>query len=177
MAPRESGIRPPNDRLSHPSRRDLLAGIAVGTAAVTAGGVLTSPPASARTRTGPVTLDEFMDLSRILTDNEFSLEDEPGALYLASLVNAPAFDTPLRALVQATVRADRAPTTFSQVLRRGALASDAVARTAQQILVLWYSGLVNGRTADYLEALAWESLPFAVPPSTKLGFPKWNEAP
>ena len=43
--------------------------------------------------------------------------------------------------------------------------------------MLWYSGLVDGRTADYLEALAWQALPFAEPPSTKIGFPKWNEAP
>ena len=75
------------------------------------------------------------------------------------------------------MRADREPRTFTDVIRSGALRSDAAARTAQQILVLWYSGLVNDRTADYLEALAWESLPFPKPPSTELGFSKWDEAP
>ena len=110
-------------------------------------------------------------------DNEFSLDDGPGALYLASLVADPAFNAPLRQLVQDTVRADREPRTFDDVVRSGALRSDAAARTAQQILVLWYSGLVNDRTADYLEALAWESLPFPKPPSTELGFSKWDEAP
>ena len=115
--------------------------------------------------------------SNILTDEEFSLDDEPGALYLASLVRDPAYNDPLRQLVQDTVRADRVPRTFNAVVRRGALRSEAAARTAQQVLVLWYSGLVDGRTADYLEALAWQSLPFAEPPSTKIGFPKWDEAP
>jgi hypothetical protein len=156
----------------------VLAGFAAGTLTVAAGSILASPPAgAATTRTGPVTLDEFMDLSRILTDNEFSLDDEPGALYLASLVADPAFDAALRQLVQDTVRANQQPKTFNDVLRSGALRSDAAATTAQQILVLWYSGLVNGRTADYLEALAWESLPFPKPPSTELGFSKWDEAP
>jgi hypothetical protein len=176
MALQESAVRGLDDRTSHPNRRELLAGLAAGTLTVATSGVLASAPASAAT-TRPVTLDEFMELSRILTDNEFSLEDEPGALYLASLAADPAFSAPLRQLVQDTVRADREPRTFTDVIRSGALRSDAAARTAQQILVLWYSGLVNDRTADYLEALAWESLPFPKPPSTELGFSKWDEAP
>ena len=154
------------------------------TTVVTAEGMLSiSPPttaeapASAATRTGPVTLDEFMELSRILTDREFSLDDEPGALYLASLVANPTFAAPLRQLVQDTVRAASEPRTFDEVVRRGALDSKEAAETARQILVLWYSGLVNDRTADYLEALAWETLSFPKPPSTELGFSKWDEAP
>jgi len=177
MAPQESVLRRSTTRVSHPSRRDLLAGLAAGTLTVAAGDILTSSPARATTPGGPVTLDEFMDLSRILTDNEFSLDDEPGALYLASLVADPSFTVPLRRLVQDTVRAARQPETFDDLLRSGALRSDGAATTAQQILVLWYSGLVNDRTADYLEALALQSLPFPKPPSTKLGFSKWDEAP
>jgi hypothetical protein len=173
----ESALRTSGEPPSHPRRRELLAALAAGTLSVAAGGVLTSAPASAATRTGPVTLDEFMELSRILTDREFSLDDEPGALYLASLVANPTFAAPLRQLVQDTVRAAREPSTFDEVVRSGALNSDAAAKTAQQILVLWYSGLVNDRTADYLEALAWETVPFAKPPSTELGFSKWDEAP
>jgi len=172
-----SHVRDLDDPTSQPSRRQVLAALAGGTLTVAAGGLLTAPPATAETRPGPVTLDEFMDLSRILTDNEFSLDDEPGALYLASLVADPTFSAALRQLVQDTVRAHPEPDTFDDVLRSGALRSLAAARTAQQILVLWYSGLVNDRTADYLEALAWESLPFPKPPSTELGFSKWDEAP
>ncbi len=177
MALHESALRMSDAPTSHPRRRELLAALAAGTLTVAAGGVLSPAPASAATRTGPVTLDEFMELSHILTDREFSLDDEPGALYLAALVADPAFDAPLRQLVQATVRAQREPRTFNEVVRSGALRSDAAARTAQQILVLWYSGLVNDRTADYLEALAWETLSFPKPPSTELGFSKWDEAP
>ncbi len=177
MAPRESALRGFTKHTSRPSRRDLLAGLAAGTLTVAAGGISTSSPASAAPPGGPVTLDEFMRLSRILTDNEFSLRDEPGSLYLASLVVDPDFDVPLRQLVQDTVRAADPPETFDEVLRSGALRSEAAAKTAQQILVLWYSGLVNDRTADYLEALAWQAVPFAKPASTKLGFPKWGEAP
>lgn len=177
MALQESAFRSSGTRASYPRRRELLAALAAGTLTVAAGGILTSAPASAATRTGPVTLAEFMELSRILTDREFSLDDEPGALYLAALVADPAFAAPLRQLVQDTVRAAREPSTFNEVVRSGALRSDAAARTAQQILVFWYSGLVNDRTADYLEALAWETLPFPKPPSTPLGFSKWDEAP
>ncbi|HEU5454095.1 MAG TPA: hypothetical protein VFU85_00265, partial [Nocardioides sp.] len=67
--------------------------------------------------------------------------------------------------------------TFAQVLASGALDDDANAATAQQILNYWYSGLVNDRTADFLEALAWESQDFATPPSTELGFPDWDKRP
>jgi Membrane bound FAD containing D-sorbitol dehydrogenase len=177
MASQESALRTSGDRMSHPRRRELLAALAAGTLTVASGAVLSSAPAIAATLPRTVTLDEFMELSRVLTDNEFSLDDEPGALYLTSMVADPEFNAPLRQLVQDTVRADREPRTFNDVLRSGALRRDDAARTAQQILVLWYSGLVDDRTADYLEALAWESLPFPKPPSTELGFSKWDEAP
>ncbi len=177
MALNESALLRSDAPMSYPRRREVLAALAAGTLTVAAGGVLNPAPATAATRIPPVTLDEFMELSRILTDREFSLDDEPGALYLAALVADPAFNAPLRQLVQDTVRAAREPRTFDEVLRSGALRTDAAARTAQQILVLWYSGLVNDRTADYLEALAWETVPFAKPPSTELGFSKWDEAP
>ena len=177
MAPHASRHGGLDDRTSHVNRRELLAALAAGTLTAASGGILTAAPASAATPARPVTLDEFMELSRILTDNEFSLDDGPGAMYLASLVADPAFNAPLRQLVQDTVRAAREPRTFNDVVRSGALRTDSAARTAQQILVLWYSGLVDDRTADYLEALAWESLPFPKPPSTELGFSKWDEAP
>ncbi|WP_107766007.1 sugar dehydrogenase complex small subunit [Nocardioides terrigena] len=172
-----SDVRALEAALPLASRRELLVGLASGTLVMAGADLLSPASAGAATRTGPVTLDEFMELSEILTDDEFSLDDEPGALYLASLVRDPAYNDPLRQLVQDTVRADRVPRTFNAVVRRGALRSEAAARTAQQVLVLWYSGLVDGRTADYLEALAWQSLPFAEPPSTKIGFSKWDEAP
>ena len=177
MALNESALRRPDAPPSHLRRRELLVALAAGTLTVASGGVITVAPASAATPAGPVTLDEFMELSDILTDREFSLDDEPGAVYLASLVADPAFDAPLRQLVQDTARAQKMPSTFDEVVRSGALRSDAAARTAQQILVLWYSGLVNDRTADYLEALAWETLSFPKPPSTPVGFSKWDEAP
>ena len=177
MALQESALPALDGHTSHLNRRELLAALAAGTLTAASGSVLTSTPASAATPPRPVTLDEFMELSRILTDNEFSLEDEPGALYLASLVADPTFNAELRQLVQNTVRASREPKTFNDVVASGALRTDTAAMTAQQILVLWYSGLVNDRTADYLEALAWESLSFPKPASTPLGFSKWDEAP
>jgi hypothetical protein len=124
--------------------------------------------------TGPVTLDEFMELSEALTDNEFSLRDEVGAQYLAALDPAD-----ITKLVQATVRAGD-PKTFNAILGSGALNDPTNAATARQVLVYWYSGLVSDRTADYLEALAWESLrdgDLAVVSSTPLGFPDWDERP
>jgi Membrane bound FAD containing D-sorbitol dehydrogenase len=177
MTTRTSDARALEAAVPPTSRRELLVGLASGTLVMAGADILSPAPADAAPRTGPVTLDEFMRLSRILTDNEFSLDDEPGALYLASLVADPTYAAPLRQLVQDTVRAARQPQTFNAVIRSGALRTEEAARAAQQVLVLWYSGLVDGRTADYLEALAWETLPFAKPASTPLGFPKWDEAP
>ena len=159
-----------------PTRRELLGGLAAGAVTIAAGG-LTAPPAGATTTTGPVTLDEFMELSDILTDNEFSLRDEVGQQYLRALRNDAAHAQTLRVLVNRTVRSDDPPQTFDEVRRSGALQDDAVAETARQILVYWYSGLVNDRTADYLEALAWETLPFTEPASTEIGFADWAELP
>lgn len=159
-----------------PTRRVVLAGFAGVAGAIAAGG-LTAPPVRAATAPGPVTLGQFMELSDILTDNEFSLRDEVGQQYLRALSSDPAHAQTLRLLVNGTVRLNRPPKTFDEVLRSGVLDDDAVAETARQILVHWYSGLVNGRTADYLEALAWETLPFAEPASTPIGFSKWDDMP
>jgi len=156
------------DRLLVPSRRQILA-MAGGAALVAA-----VPAVAQAVVTGPVTLDEFMELSEALTDNEFSLRDEVGAQYLAALDPAD-----ITKLVQATVRAGD-PKTFNAILGSGALNDPTNAATARQVLVYWYSGLVSDRTADYLEALAWESLrdgDLAVVSSTPLGFPDWDERP
>jgi hypothetical protein len=178
MAP-ENSARPGQRvyRLPSPTRREVLVGLSAGLVPVTTAGLVTGSPAAATTAAGPVTLDDFMRLSRMLTDDVAGLDDEPGALYLASLRSDPTFSGPLRQLVRDTVRQDRPPDTFNEVLASGALDANAAALTAQQILVLWYSGLVDDRTADFVEALAWTTLSFPKPPSTKLGFPKWDEAP
>jgi len=161
-----------------PTRRDVLAGIAVGAVTVTTGDLLFQP-AHATTATGPVTLDEFMDLSDILTDNEFSLREEVGSQYFAALNAEPAHVGTLQQLVQDTVRAEEEPKTFDDVLQSGALDSDAAAATAQQVLSYWYSGLIAGRedAVDYVEALAWETLEFTEPRTEKVGFPKWEDMP
>jgi hypothetical protein len=164
---------------TRPTRREVLVGIASGAALVVAWPTsfvaatdLTPPTAAGLAPTGPVTLDEFMDLSRVLTDDVEDLRDKVGAQYQAALDPAA-----LQRLVQATVRAGNPPETFNDVLRSGALNDPLNAATAQQILNYWYTGLVGDRTADYLEALAWTTLGFAVPASTKIGFPKWEERP
>ena len=149
------------------TRREVLVGIASSAVLVAVW-----PASFVEAATGSVTLDEFMDLSRVLTDDVANLRDEVGAKYQAALDPAA-----LRRLVQATVRARNPPDTFNDVLRSGALNDPVNAATAQQILTYWYTGLVGDRTADYLEALAWSTLGFAVPASTKIGFPKWEERP
>jgi hypothetical protein len=159
------------DTQLRPTRRQVLFGL-MGTAALAALPSTTTlaktPPAPT---TGPVTLDQFMNLSEALTDNEFSLRDEVGAQYQAAIDPAA-----LRKLVNATKGRDN----FNDILRSGALNDDGNALTAQQILTFWYSGLVNNKTADYLEALAWESLDdghLATVSSEPYGFPDWDEAP
>ena len=159
------------------TRRELLGGIG-GAAVLVALRPATSfakpapPPSSGSGATArPVTLDEFMELSEALTDNEFSLRDEVGAKYKAA-VDAAA----LRKLVNAA----KGRKTFNEILKSGALNDNQNALTAQQILTFWYSGLVNNTTADYLEALAWESLKdghLATVSSKPYGFPDWEDRP
>jgi hypothetical protein len=102
---------------------------------------LTPPSALGLAPTASVTLDEFMELSRILTDDVAELRDEVGAQYQAALDPAA-----LKRLVQATVRAANPPKTFNDVLRSGALNDPVNAATTQQILTYWYTGLVGDRT-------------------------------
>ena len=159
--------------LRHCSRRSVV----VSTAAV--GGALAAAPsrAEAARRTGPVILDEFLELSELLTDDVADLPEDAGAAYFAALTADPVHAGPLRSLVEAGVRAPDPPRTFAALVRRGVLDGPANAATAQRILELWYSGLLEGRTVDYLEALAWTTLDFTEPASTKIGFPKWERRP
>lgn len=153
------------------SRRRLLATAAAGTVAVTATTIAASPAAAA------VSLDDFMELSEVLTDRVAGLRDDVGAQYLAALQSDPAHAAPLERLVAVAVRPADAPDTFDQLVATGVLDDPGNARTAQQVLIYWYSGLVGDRTADYLEALAWTSQDFADPASTPLGFPDWEDRP
>lgn len=174
------------DTQLRPTRRQVLFGF-VGSAALVvldpagtfAGGKRPTPPGtssgSTRTAPRPATLAEFMDLSEALTDEEFSLRDEVGRQYFVAIDPAA-----LQKLVQATVRRNNPPRTFDEILATGALSDDQNALTAQQILTFWYSGLVNDTTADYLEALAWESLKdgdLATVSSMPYGFPDWEDRP
>ncbi len=159
------------DEILGPSRRQALA-LAGGAVLVAVLPFHAEQEAHAQVVTGPATLAEFMELSEALTDEEFSLRDEVGAQYLAALEPAA-----ITRLVQVTVRSAKPPDTFADVLRSGALDDATNAVTAQQILIYWYSGLVANSTADYLEALAWETLDFAAVASTPLGFPKWERQP
>ena len=153
------------DTQMRPTRRQVLVGLA-GSAVLVA-----LDPTSVLSATRPVTLSEFMELSRALTDNEFGLRDQVGKQYLAAIDPVA-----LRKLVNAT----KGKRTFNEILRSGALNDNGNALTAQLILTYWYSGLVNDKTADYLEALAWESLvddDLAVVSSEPYGFPKWEDRP
>jgi hypothetical protein len=159
------------------TRREVLVAFVSGAALVVAwptriAAATTVPTAVDPVLTGSVTLGEFMDLSRVLTDDAAGLRDQVGAQYQAAVDPAA-----LERLVQATVRAATPPQTFSDVLHAGALNDPLNAATTQQILTYWYTGLVGDRTADYLGALSWSTLGFAVPASTKIGFPKWEERP
>ena len=149
------------------TRRHVLIGVASSAAMFVA-------PMVVLAQSGPVTLAEFMELSEILTDNEFSLRDQVGAQYQAALPPAA-----LLKLVNATVRRPNEPRNFNDVLRSGALNDPLNALTTQQILTFWYSGLVNGRTADFIEALAWLTLEpnDTKPPTEHIGFGDWSRRP
>lgn len=154
------------------SRRSLLLGVAAGAALVAAGPVV-APRASAA-----VALDEFLTLSAVLTDEVGPLRDEPGARYLRSLSADPVHAGPLQRLVDVTVRGGDPPRTFAELLATGVLDEPGTAATAARVLELWYSGLVDGQTATYLDALAWTTIEdFAEPATSKIGFAKWSRQP
>ncbi len=154
------------------TRRALLAAAAGTGAAVAVTTVGTYPAAAA-----VVNLDEFMELSEVLTDRVGRLREEAGALYLAALQADPVHAGPLERLVAVAARADDPPDSFRALRATGVLDAQANAETARQVLVYWYSGIVGDRTAEYLDALAWGAQDFAEAPSTVLGFPKWDERP
>ena len=156
-----------------PTRRELLGAIGGAAALVVLNPFtgLTGGSGLSFAATGAVTIDEFMALSEALTDDAFDLQRSVGAQYLAALDPAA-----IRKLVDAT----KGKTTFAAILASGGLNDEKNALTAQQILTYWYSGLVNNKTADYLEAVAWQALEdddLAVVSSEKYGFPKWEDAP
>src|SRR4051812_39232309 len=92
-----------------PTRRQILA--------MAGGGALVAalPDVAEAVVTGPVTLDEFMELREPLPDTDFSPRDEVGPQSLAALDPAD-----IKKLVQAPVRAG-APKTFTAILASGAL--------------------------------------------------------
>jgi len=149
------------------TRRRMLIGVAGGAALLVA-------PTVVLAQSAQVTLAEFMQLSDILTDNQFSLRDRVGAQYQAALDPAA-----LLKLVNATVRQPSQPHAFNDVLRSGALNDPLNALTTQQILTYWYSGLVNGKTADFIGALAWATVEpnETKPPTEEIGFGEWSRRP
>lgn len=154
------------------SRRQVLAGMAAGTA-VAAAGPLLAPPAYAA-----VSVEEFLELSAVLTDDVADLPEQAGRRYLEFLRADPDHAGPLERLVDAGVRGDDPLRTFAALERTGVLDDRRNALTSQRILELWYSGLVDGETATYLEALAWTTLEdFAEPTTVEIGFSKWDERP
>lgn len=153
------------------TRRSVLAAMAGSGVAVAATTLGASPAAAV------VSLDEFMELSEVLTDRVGRLRDEAGAQYLAALQADPAHAEPLERLVQVAVRRNNPPDTFEELVDTGVLDNQANAETAQQVLIYWYSGIVHDRTAEYIDALAWGAQDFAEPPSTELGFPDWEDRP
>jgi hypothetical protein len=157
------------DNQMRTTRRQVLLGVGGGATLVAL------RPAASSGAGSRATLDEFMELSEALTDEEFSLREEVGRQYFRAMNPAA-----LQKLVQATVRRKDEPRTFNEILATRALNDDQNARTAQQILTFWYSGLVNDTTADYLQALAWESLEdgdLATVSSEPYGFPDWEDRP
>jgi hypothetical protein len=153
----------------------LLALAAAGSAATAC-----ATRATVGAHVAPVTLDDFMALSALLTGVP-DLDAEHGRLYLASLTRAEA-----RQLAMVTARAGlhgAAPAaTLEALVRTGALDTAAARRVTATIVECWYTGVYASpsgpRVATYLGALAWTTLGFTKPPGVcggGVGF--WADAP
>lgn len=153
-------------------RRRFLAAVAAGVTVAVA-----APSSAASAATGPVTLDEFLTLSRLLTDVD-DLDEEAGARYLAALRADGTHSAGLTRLVQVAVRSARPPRDFAALTATGVLREPAPAAAAQAALTSWYTGKVGDEVVTYLDALAWTTLAdFAEPASECLGYAKWADRP
>jgi D-sorbitol dehydrogenase-like protein len=135
-------------------RRDFLRALTLAAA----GGAATGCATGAAAGHAPVSLDEFLALSTLLTGVK-DLDAEHGRLYLASLSATEARDL--------------------AVLARTRALDTAV---AAKIVECWYTGIYDSptgpRVATYIEALAWTTLGFTKAPSVcGGGVGYWADAP
>ena len=128
----------------------------------------------------PITLDEFVALSTLLTGVK-DLDAEHGRLYLSSLSAADARD--LAVLHdRAGLRGAFPPATLDALARTGALDTAAARAVTATIVECWYTGVYDSpggpRVATYIEALAWTTLDFTKAPSVcGGGVGYWADAP
>jgi D-sorbitol dehydrogenase-like protein len=164
--------------LARVGRRDFLRALTLAAAGGAAAGCATRTAAGVSH--APVSLDEFMALSTLLTGVK-DLKTEHGRLYLTSLSAAAARD--LAVLYdRAGFRSAAPPATLDALARTGALETSAARAVTAKIVECWYTGVYDSpagpRVATYLEALAWTTLGFTKAPSIcggGVGF--WADAP
>jgi len=139
-------------------RRDFLRAMTL----LAAGGAAAACATGGYVAAAPVSLDEFLALSRLLTGVK-DLNAEHARLYLTSL--------------QASAGRD-----LATLVRTGALGSTTGAAVAAKIVEYWYTGIYDSptgpRVATHTEALAWSTLAFTKPPSAcGGGVGYWADAP
>ena len=133
-------------------------------------------------------LDEFLDISALLTGFEKSqLDPDLAETYLAAIhaMSADAPESSLEKLYRmAGFRSGHKPETYDQMEARGAFDDAAASAIAEEILMCWYSGTVPSggplkiRVTTYDSALAWKSITWTTPNMECRGaMGAWSEPP
>jgi hypothetical protein len=149
-----------------------------------AAGATATTAASPSGATGAVSLDQFMQMSRVLTAFPDLNDTTIGQLYLDSLTAQRQLGGRLGALYTAGNFGGATPTSIADLTARGVYDDEGLATLADTITSYWYSGIyLSGpdqpTVATYTNAVAWQTLGYrpAGPSSCGGAFGYWNNAP
>jgi len=169
---------------NHPlDRREFLA---TGATFAVLGAVAATEGCTPQTHSNAPSLEQFLQLSALLTGFEVSdLDPRLAQVYLDTL-NAPvASEHSLANLITKTgIGSSKPPQSYAELERNGVFADEASQQLAEEIMKCWYSGTVPAlndlhiRVVTYDAALAWKSIDWTTPNMTcrgATGF--WAEPP
>jgi hypothetical protein len=166
--------------MNHPfSRRRFLAVGIAATALVSLAGCEAGNPND---------LDEFLDLSALLTGFEKAdLDPRLARIYLDTIhaMVAASPDSALEKLYRkAGFRTGQKPRTYDEMEAKGAFDDATANAVAEEIMLCWYSGTIPSggalkiRVATYDTALAWKSITWTTPNMECRGaLGAWSEPP
>jgi len=128
----------------------------------------------------PITLDDFMTLSRGLTAQPLTSLSDTGQVYLQAFNASPPSAAALSRLYHKSGMWKQAPpASFAELEQSGIFSDPDTAKTADAVITCWYSGVYQTASgpavATFHNALGWTTLGFTTAKSWCHG--AWWEKP